>query len=226
MPVYIPSKKQNPKQEPAYRPPPSYENPISSYYDNAQDSVVNTALAFDEDTGGGLLLAKPPRRRKKRNRKKIKYLQYERLNTGKVNNVEGIKGNLKVINGSTKKQWDTVENIKYVSLPPGNYICRFSEFGTQSNSLYKSINVIRPYLNNKNALGPLLQKKIEELGRTRVHLHGSGGDPSYLLGCIGVKYNNGFNKRDEPMLEIAYELYRTSDWKTVKCKKIKLLIKE
>ena len=82
MPVYIPSKKQNPKQEPAYRPPPSYENPISSYYDNAQDSVVNTALAFDEDTGGGgLSLARISKNVKGSNRKKRKYLLYQRGNS-------------------------------------------------------------------------------------------------------------------------------------------------
>lgn len=254
MPVYIPSKKQNPKQEPAYRPPPSYENPISSYYDNAQDSVVNTVLAFDEDTGGGLLLAKPPRR-KKRNRKKIKYLQYERLNTGKVEDFKwgkvfhsktlhkdipskGIRGTIKVMkNNSILGEWNTIERMNgYHYLPPGEYTCMFIIMRTYP---HRSIRVLSINTNHKD----LTNKTAKKIKAGMLYFHGTRGDPINLLGCIGVGKYKQQKYRDKSILDISQKLYKTEEnwsnfwtksrteeelknvWKKINEKKVKLIIK-
>lgn len=193
MPVYIPSKKQNPKQEPAYQPPPSYENPISSYYDNAQDSVVNTALAFDEDTGGGLLLAKPSKNGKIITPIEGKYLLYQRSeNIVEVNNVEGIKGELQVKNDAQKYTWETIERTWWdkkkrystVYLPPSKYLC---EFGEMRKLGWKSIRVIK--LLQEKTMGENSKSSLNK-GSIYFHQHKypnlPNGDPNRLKGCIGV----------------------------------------
>ena len=200
MPVYIPSKKQNPKQEPAYRPPPSYENPISSYYDNAQDSVVNTALAFDEDTGGGgLSLARISKNVKGSNRKKRKYLLYQRGNSiikgEEYDTQKGSKaisklnvGEIIVKNGDTKVgKWRTVERMNnFPYLLPSKYLCEFRFMTLSNGTRWRSIRVVKP-LDDDIQTPSALYSNSKSPSRIYFHQHNyPNGDPSRLLGCIGV----------------------------------------